>query len=166
VKGLLAALAAAAMLLAVMVATPLAGAAPGPTAAQNPDYQVPLPQQPQYLNPFPVVRLAGRTTRTGVRVTLLRVRSPRGSTVTVRCLGGRRLGCPYKRATRKSPAGGLLRFRSLQRALKGGLQLEIVARRGNTIGKYTAFKIRKRKAPSRTDACSFPGDPLEPAGCP
>lgn len=140
-----------------------ATAANGAHAAQNPEYQVP---ELQYLAPFPVVRLAGRTTRTGSRITLLRVRSPRGSTATVRCSGGRRLGCPFSSRTRTSPASRVLRFRGLERPLKAGVRLNIFVRRGDAIGKHTRFTIRKRKPPSRVDGCILPGDPFEPAECP
>jgi hypothetical protein len=137
-------------------------ATPPPTAAQNPDYDVPLP----YLTPIPVVRLSGELTRAGVRVTLLRVKAPRNSKVTLRCRGGRKKGCPFTSKTKTAPKGGLVGFKEVQHALRAGVQLKIFVRRGNTIGKYTRFTVRKRKAPKRNDACVFPGDPFEPRTCP
>jgi hypothetical protein len=133
-----------------------------PAAAQGGEYQVPLP----YLTPIPVVRMAGELTRAGVRVSLLRVKTPRNSKVTLRCRGGRSRGCPFKSKTKTAPRGGLVRFREVQHALRAGVRLKVFARRGNTIGKYTRFIVRKHKAPKRSDACVFPGDPFEPRTCP
>jgi hypothetical protein len=133
-----------------------------PTAAQGGEYQVPLP----YLTPIPVVRLAGELTRAGVRVSLLRVKTPRNSKVTLRCRGGHRRGCPFKSKTKIAPRGGLIRFKEVQHALRAGVRLKVFARKGNTIGKYTRFIVRRHKAPKRSDACVFPGDPFEPRTCP
>jgi hypothetical protein len=168
--GLRLALIAVALTTLALVPAASLGAAPGPgaEAAQNPQY--PLPAQPQpelrYLTPSPIVRLAGMLTRTSARITLLRVRSPRGSRVTVRCRGGRRLGCPWSRRTRRSPRSRVLRFRRLERRLKAGVRLHIFVLRGQTIGKHTRFTIRKRKAPSRRDDCTLPDRPFKPVACP
>ena len=162
-----------------MVATAGVLAAALATAPQIPEYELPLPllggsggatqrspsASPAYLNPFPVVRLAGRITHTGVRITLLRVRSPRGSDVTVRCRGGRSRGCPFKSKTRTSPASRLVRFRRLERSLRPRIVLEVFVRRGDTIGKYTSFKIRRGKSPKRQDSCVMPGAE-KPSECP
>jgi hypothetical protein len=152
----------AAAILVAVVAAPHASGAPVPTAAQSPQYEVPL----KYLTPIPVVRLVGRTTRTGARVTLLRIRAPRGSDVTVKCSGGRRKGCPFGRKTRRTPASHVVRFREVERRLKAGVRLDVFVLRGETIGKHTRFIIRRHRAPSRTDDCLLPGDPFEPAECP
>src|SRR5205807_9144053 len=46
------------------------------------------------MQPFPVVRIAGRETPSGVKLTLLRVQQvPAGTRITVRCKGRR---CPIK----------------------------------------------------------------------
>ena len=142
-------------------AAPTQSTAP-PTAAQNGEYEVPL----SYLTPIPIVRLAGELTRAGVRVKLLRVKSPRHSKVTLRCRGGREKGCPFKSRTKTAPKGGVVRFKRVQHALRAGVRLKIFVRKGNTIGKYTRFTVRKGKAPKRFDACVFPGDPFEPRTCP
>jgi hypothetical protein len=138
-------------------------ASSGGASAQDPDYQLPTLQ---YLNPFPVVRLAGHTTKTGADVSLLQVTAPRGSNVTVRCRGGKRRGCPFKSRSTTAPKSRQVRFRKLQHRYKAGAKLSLFVRRGNTIGKYTVFTVRKGKNPSRKDACLLPGDPFEPAGCP
>jgi hypothetical protein len=153
----------AAIVGAFLLAAPAGGAAATPpTAAQDGQYKVPLP----YLSPFPVVRMAGELTRAGVRVNLLRVKTPRNSRVTLRCRGGRKKGCPFRSKTKTAPKGGLVRFREVQHALRAGVQLKIFARKGNTIGKYTRFTVRRLKRPKRADACIFPGDPFEPRRCP
>jgi hypothetical protein len=131
-------------------------------AAQPPQYQVPL----TYLMPIPIVRIAGQITSTGARVTRLQIKSPRGSTVTVRCAGGRKRGCTFRSKTKHSPRSTQLRFREIEHRLRAGVKLSIFVRRGNTIGKYTRFGIRRRRAPSRTDSCLLPGDPFEPQSCP
>ena len=139
------------------------GPTSAPTAvAQDPEYDLPLP----YLTPIPVVRLAGELTRAGVRVRLLRVKAPRNSKVTLRCRGGRRNGCRFRSKTKIAPRGGRVRFKAIERALRAGVRLKIYVRRGETVGKYTGFVIRKGRAPRRADACIFPGDPFEPRLCP
>jgi hypothetical protein len=157
--------------LAVAIAALLVGVWGGfaPQAgAQSPEYQVPPPSTspPPYLTPIPIVRLVGTTTSTGARVKLLRVRSPRGSTVTVRCAGGRRKGCPFKSKSAKSPASKLVRFHKLERRFRAGAVIRVFVLKGNTIGKYTSFRIRRKKAPSRDDQCLSPADPFEPGECP
>ena len=49
------------------------------------------------LSPFPVVRIAGRITRRGTRVRLLRVSAPLGTRVSIHCTGR---SCPFKRKVR------------------------------------------------------------------
>lgn len=156
------ALTAALVGAAVLAATAQAMTQAPARTAQSPEYQVPL----SYLTPIPIVRIAGRVTSTGVRVTMLQIKSPRGTTVTVRCSGGRRKGCTFKSKTKHSPKKKLVRFREIEHRLKAGAKIAVFVRKGNTIGKYTRFKIRKHRAPSRTDACILPGDPFEPQPCP
>ena len=156
-------------MLALLAFVGHAGASPSASAAQAPDYQVPIPPaQPAptpYLTPIPIVRLAGSINRRGSRIKMLSITSPRGSKVTVRCAGGRRKGCPYSRKTATSPKNRKVRFRTLERFLKTGVVLRVYVVRGNTVGKYTSFKIRRNRAPARNDACLYPGDPTEPRGC-
>ncbi len=71
----------------------------------------------------------------------------------VRCLGGR---CPESRLTKLSGRKPV-RFRSLERFLPAGTKLVVLVRRGDQIGKYTRFQIRRGRVPKRTDGCLFPG---------
>jgi hypothetical protein len=140
--------------------------------AQTPEYQVPTPPvnntpaTPPYLSPLPTVRFVGSFSRSGARIKMLSVVSPRGSKVTARCSGGRRRGCPYKKRSATSPKSKKVRFKSLERRFKPGVILRIYVTRGNTVGKYTSFKVRSNRAPSRRDLCLLPGDPTEPTSCP
>jgi hypothetical protein len=108
------------------------------------------------LSPFPVVRLAGRLTRRGVRVQTLSVFGPRGAHVSVRCRGG---GCPRRLVRRTVPAKGprLVRVRALQRTLSAGARLEIRVTKPGFTGKYTRFLVRSHGAPRRSDRCLPPG---------
>jgi PKD repeat protein len=105
------------------------------------------------MTPFPVVRLAGEVVRGGARIRMLSVRAPAGAQVVVRCHGAR---CPVARLTK--PSGRRpVRFRSLERFLPAGTRLVVLVRRGDQIGKYTRFRIRRGRVPQRTDRCLFPG---------
>jgi hypothetical protein len=140
--------------------------------AQTPEYQVPTPTTPAppatppYLSPLPTVRFVGSFSRKGARIKMLSVIAPRGSKVTARCSGGRRRGCPYKKRTATSPKSKKVRFKSLQRSFKPSAVIRIFVTRGNTVGKYTSFRVRSNRAPARKDACLLPGDPTEPTSCP
>jgi hypothetical protein len=111
------------------------------------------------LSPFPVVRIAGRLTRHGARLKRLSVNAPPGSKVLVRCKGR---SCPYRTSVRIARG---LRLRVFEKRLRAGVTIRIYVTSGAAIGKYTAFKIRKHRAPKRTDACLAPGS-LKPVRCP
>jgi hypothetical protein len=116
--------------------------------------------KPRLLSPFPVVRIAGRTTRVGVRLTRLSVDAPAGSVVKVRCKGP---SCPFRSSVR---AARVVRLRGLERALHAGVTIRIYVTSTGSIGKYTVFKIRKgRRPPIRVDSCLMPGS-LKPIACP
>src|SRR4051794_1578487 len=104
------------------------------------------------LDPFPVVRLRGRITRRGVRVSVLTVTGPRGARVTVRCHGG---GCPRGRVSRAVPARGrrVVSLPRLRRLLRPGARLEVRVTAAGRVGKYTRFLIPR------------PGEPLRSARC-
>ncbi len=124
------------------------------------------------MSPFPVVRIVGRASKRGARIRRLSIDAPPGTAVNVRCQGR---GCPFKRAKRtismrvragSLPATRVTRFRRLEgRTLRAGAILRISVTRNDAIGKYTRFKIRKNKAPTRADRCLVPGSTL-PVGCP
>jgi hypothetical protein len=108
------------------------------------------------LSPFPVVRLAGRLTRRGVRVQNLSVFGPRGARIAVRCRGG---GCPRGLTRRVVPAKGprLVRVRVLRHTLRPGARIEIRVTKAGFTGKYTRFLVRSHGAPRRSDRCLPPG---------
>ena len=116
-------------------------------------YVLPRPASSRLLSPFPVVTLGGRLTSNGARVTVLTVRAPICSRVTVTCRGR---GCPVRRAS--SYVGHRrLRLRRFERAYRAGAVITIRVSKGSQIGKFTQFRIRKHAAPTRTDLCLRPG---------
>jgi PKD domain-containing protein len=119
----------------------------------------PAPGGPRLLSPFPVVRIAGRTSRGGVRIRLLSVDAPPGSTVEIRCKGR---GCPFQSRVR---ATNVVRMRGFEKRLRAGVKVRIYVTSSTSIGKYTVFKIRKRQEPLRSDSCLMPGS-LKPFACP
>jgi PKD repeat protein len=120
---------------------------------------------PTLLSPFPVVRMVGRPTRTGVRVLRLTVRAPEGARVELECLG-RACGVGVRRASATVPSGSeALRFRRFERRLGAGAQLKIRVTRPGRIGKYTRFLVRRRGVPLRRDLCLVAGS-APPIRCP
>jgi PKD repeat protein len=126
-----------------------------------------------FLSPFPVVRIAGRVSRRGVRIRRLTIDAPPGSQVKLSCSGKR---CPFKRlrrivstrvaAGRALPPTRVLRVRPVERRLlRPGTVLRLYVTRGDSVGKFTRFRIRKRKSPSRADLCVVPGS-SRPVACP
>lgn len=116
-----------------------------PTTPAGPVFRV-------LLSPFPVVRLAGTVTAGGARIRMLVVRAPRGARVLVRCRGKRCPARSYTKVASRKP----IRFRALERFLPAGSVIEVLVRRGDQIGKYTSFRIRRNRVPKRTDACLTP----------
>jgi PKD repeat protein len=128
------------------------------------------------ISPFPVVRLSGTITRKGTRLRRLAVSLPGGALLTVRCHGR---GCPFARQTRKASltrragpisarayAARLLRVRRLERRLlRVGATLRLYITKPGEVGKYTRFKIRRSKPPTRLDRCLMPLA-TTPARCP
>ncbi len=114
---------------------------------------------PRLLDPFPLVRIRGVTTRRGARLDLLSVRTTGGTKIVVRCRGR---GCPWARKTEQARFSAS-RLRPLRmpgfsrRHLRAGAVLEVFVTQKGMIGKYTRFKIRRLKAPLRVDSCSAPG---------
>ena len=101
------------------------------------------------LTPFPIVRIRGLIEPSGVRITLLTVRAPKASTVTVYCSGR---SCPRRRV-RITAGTRIVRVRAFEKRLRAGTILKVyVTKRGFT-GKYTRFRIIRRRAPSRIDRC-------------
>lgn len=118
-------------------------AAAGTEASVDSSSPLPLPAR---------VRLSGRLTATGARITRLRVRAPRGSIVRFRCRGSR---CAIRRK-RYVVGWSATRVRPAQRAYPAGVVLEVFVSAPNRLGKYTRFRIRRGRAPGRQDACVTP----------
>ena len=129
---------------------------------------VPVPGTPvttqklglRLLSPFPVVRIAGRITRRGTRVRLLRVEAPPGSTISVRCAGR---GCPFRKQVRavrtsvKSRTSVSVRVRRLERLVLPGVRVRVYVTEPGAVGKYTRLRFRAGHAPARADRCLMPG---------
>jgi PKD repeat protein len=143
----------------------------GPVVVPLPD-PVESPVNPvsplRWLDPFPVVRIRGLSTRKGARLTLLSVTAPGGSLVDLRCLGS---SCPTRkpqRATIKARSGkatGVVRFKRMERYLPAGTKIRIAITQDGMVGKYTRFTIRRLAGPSRSDQCVVPGS-TRPVKCP
>jgi hypothetical protein len=120
--------------------------------------------------PFPVVRIAGILTPSGVNLSLITAQVPRGARVRVTCRGD---GCPTASESRlvvassgKHRAGMVtLVFRRFERTLAAGVILEIKISKPGRIGKYTRFMIRHGKLPTRVDGC-IDGAGVKPIACP
>ena len=115
------------------------------------------------LSPFPVVRFVGRLTRTGARIRSLTVSAPAGASIVIRC---NKPTCPLRRlSTIAQRTGRPIRFRRFERRLRAGVVLSVSVTREGSIGKYTRFAIRRRRAPLRRDRCLAPGA-RRPTACP
>ena len=108
------------------------------------------------MQPFPIVRIAGSETLSGVRLRLLTAQAPVGARVTVSCRGR---GCPAKSegqvALSRKRHGGtvVVEFRRFERSLRAGVILEIRISKRGEIGKFTRFVVRRGKLPERVDMC-------------
>ncbi|HEX4188763.1 MAG TPA: Ig-like domain-containing protein [Solirubrobacteraceae bacterium] len=121
------------------------------------------------MQPFPIVRITGTGTRSGIKLTQLGVSASPGTQITVQCRGR---GCPSRaqtvkvqsqaaKARKRSP---FVEFSRFERSLKAGITLEIRASKPGLIGKYTRFVVRKGRLPLRFDAC-LEGIAASPVGC-
>jgi PKD repeat protein len=121
----------------------------------NTEYALPRPDASRLMTPYPVLRLAGRLTRSGARVRVLSVlRAPVCALVEVSCRGK---SCPVKRAS-GYVGRGPLRFRRFERRLRAGTVLTVRISKNALIGKFTQFRIREDVAPKRRDRCLRPGE--------
>jgi hypothetical protein len=111
------------------------------------------------MSPVPVVRIRGRVTADGARVTLLTVRAPRGARIQVTCAGDH---CPRRRV---ATVAVVVHLRPYERLLRAGTRLEIRVTRPSFIGKYTRIVVRQGRPPLRQDRCLMPGS-SRPVGCP
>jgi len=111
------------------------------------------------MRPVPLVRIRGRTTLRGARITLLTVTAPKGARITLACRGR---GCPVRRWARTAATTRILRF---ERRLRAGTRLTIRVTKPGRIGKHTTILIRRNRAPLRSDRCLYPGR-SRPVACP
>jgi len=122
------------------------------------------------MQPFPIVRIAGAETSTGVRLSVLSVQAPVGARITVSCQGR---SCPIRSQSRVAASrvrrgrSGTVRiaFRRFERSLRAGVILRIRVSKAGEVGKYTRFVIRRRVLPERLDTCLDPGG-FKPMACP
>jgi PKD repeat protein len=121
--------------------------------------------------PFPVVRISGTIEGRGTRIRRLTISAPSRAKITVRCRGR---GCPFRRRARSASASSsapsayasAVRIRRLEgRLLRPGVLLRVLVTKPETVGKYTRFKIRRLRPPSRIDRCLVPGL-KRPIACP
>jgi hypothetical protein len=134
-----------------------------PPATQAPQISSQGPQL-RLLNPFPIVRIAGRIGRSGTRFRVLSVNAPQGATVTVRCAGR---GCPFKASSRSAKVARALRIKKLeQRLLRSGALIRIFVTKPGMIGKFTSIRVRRGKPPRRADRCLMPDNNTRPVKCP
>jgi hypothetical protein len=117
---------------------------------------------PPLLDPFPVVRIRGRLTAKGARITLFTIRVPRSVSVDVRCRGK---SCRRKGFTGRNFDAQVIRLRRFERPLRAGTRFSIKVTRPGWIGKWTTIRIRRGAAPKRSDQCAYP-EARAPAPCP
>jgi hypothetical protein len=125
---------------------------------------------PILLQPFPVVRLVGFDTGSGVNLIVFTVLAPVNARITITCRGR---GCPTKlekrlaasRRHKRNRGSLLIAFPRFQRTLRAGITLEVRVSKPDRIGKYSKFVIRRGKLPTRTDACLNPAT-SQPMACP
>jgi hypothetical protein len=108
------------------------------------------------MQPFPIVRIAGSVTSSGVHLRLLTAQAPVGARVTVSCRGR---GCPAKSqgqvalSRKRNASTVVVEFRRFERFLPAGVILDIRISKPGNIGKFTGFRIRRGKLPLRVDMC-------------
>jgi hypothetical protein len=138
---------------------------PQPTPQPEPERRV-LPERRREPTPLlsgVVVRIRGVAGGSRVRVALLSVQAPRGSTIRVRCSGR---GCPIRETTSLSrSARSVVRFARFERSLRVGTIIRVLVTRSGRIGKYTRFALLRNRSPSRADQCVRHGR-TKPFPCP
>jgi PKD repeat protein len=122
---------------------------------------------PELLASAAVVRVSASISRRGTRIRELAVSAPVGARVTVRCRGR---GCPFRKLTRtarvRARSSRVVRIQRLRgRLLRPGAVLQIWVTKPDAIGRYSRFRMRAGKPPSRVDRCVPPGT-TRPVRCP
>ena len=148
------------------VPTPIATPEPTPVATPAPFVATPAPtpvpttggvlQEPtnRMMRPAPVVRMRGVLSTNGAMITSLSVKAPKAAKLTVTCSGSS--SCPAKSWSPKARKRQNTRMVAFERNLCSGTRLTITLTRAGYVGKRTVFKIRRGKAPLRSDSCLSP----------
>jgi hypothetical protein len=120
------------------------------------------------LTPFPIVRIVGRSTARGAKVSLMTVRARVGTYIVSRCVGSA-ARCPYKQRISRVPGTkGRVRtvhVRGFERSFRAGVLLRVYVVDAGRTGKFTSFRIRSGHAPRRNDGC-VADIVLRPVACP
>jgi PKD domain-containing protein len=117
---------------------------------------------PEPITPFPVVRMAGSFGQSGIKIQQLLVRAPIGARVRVDCRGR---GCPFRKMIRRARSEAIRIRRFAHHVLRPRAVIVIRVTKSGEVGKYTRFRIRKGRPPSRVDRCLLPGA-KRPTACP
>lgn len=128
---------------------PIVAPAPTPVPTAAPVLQETVSNR--VMRPAPVVRMRGVLSTNGALITSLTVKAPRAARLTVTCSGSS--SCPAKRWSPSSRKRQNTRMVAFQRNLRAGTRLTITLTRQGFVGKRTVFKIRRGKAPLRSDSC-------------
>jgi hypothetical protein len=111
-----------------------------------------VPAGAKLLKPKPVIRISGRYTAGGARITRFTVLAPKGATVKMSCTTRT---CPIKRQTIKG--GRTTHLKKLERTLKRGTRITLTISRPGYVSQISTIVIRAKRAPSRSDRCRLPG---------
>ena len=111
-----------------------------------------LPAGAKRIKPKPVVRIVGKYTSTGARITTFTVKAPKGATTTLACSKGT---CPVRKQTVKG--GHTSHLAKFERTLKAGTHIQLTIARKGYVSEITIVTIRRGHAPQRSDSCLVPG---------
>jgi hypothetical protein len=132
-----------------------------PTAPGGPSFDItPTPSKPgpalpasaKRIKPKPMVRIVGKYTSTGARITTFTVKAPKGATTTLACSKGT---CPARKQTVKG--GHTSHLKKFERTLKAGTRIQLTIARKGYVSEITIVTIRRGHAPLRNDSCLVPG---------
>ena len=129
-------------------------AQPLPTEqAVTPTTVAPAKTQAKRMRPFPVVRVSGVLTTNGAQISRLTVKAPKSARITIKCSGA---GCP-ERSVAREVRTRMVHISQFETYLRSGVKLTITVAKPGYISKVTTIRIRKAKAPLRSDLCRVPG---------
>jgi hypothetical protein len=86
---------------------------------------------------------------------------PAGTTLTMRCSGGKKFGCPTKqiKKTFAKASKGYSFFKKFKRSkLRKGATIDIEITKPGFVGRFVRFKIKPKATPTPQVLCIFPGD--------